>query len=107
MIITPRLSAIGSAAAVGALFIAAAIGPMVLERIGVLSRTMFVDSAGILLRAAAVGSAEGPAIFVGTLYAIGLIVGSCGIAHAMRARARAAHRHLHLQAWQLRQLVPR
>jgi eukaryotic-like serine/threonine-protein kinase len=107
MIITPRLSAVGSAVAVGGLFIAAAIGPMALERVGVLSRTMYVDSAGILLRASAVGTAEGPAILVGTLYAIGLIVGSCGIAHAMRARARAAHRHLHVQAWQLRQLVPR
>src|SRR4029079_18252359 len=102
-----RLSAIGSAFAVGALFITAAIGPMVLERVGVLSRTMYVDTAGILLRAAAVGTAENPAILVGTLYAIGLIIGSCGIAHAMRARARAAHHHLHLQAWQLRQLVPR
>ncbi|HEY0991243.1 MAG TPA: hypothetical protein VGD80_29520, partial [Kofleriaceae bacterium] len=107
MIITPRLSSIGSAIAVGGLFIMAAIGPMVLERLGVLSRTMFVDSTGIVLRAAGVGGAENPAILVGTLYAIGLIVGSCGIAHAMRARARAAHHHLHLQAWQLRQLVPR
>jgi len=107
MIITPRLSSIGSAIAVGGLFITAAIGPMVLERIGVISRTMFVDANGILLHADGVGSAENPAILVGTLYAIGLIVGSCGIAHAMRTRARAAHRHLHLQAWQLRQLVPR
>jgi hypothetical protein len=107
MIMTPRLSTIGSAIAVGALFITAAIGPMVLERIGVLSRTMFVDGDGILLRAAGIGDAENPVILVGTLYAIGLIIGSCGIAHAMRARARAAHRHLHLQAWQLRQLVPR
>ncbi|MGH9887108.1 MAG: hypothetical protein ACREBE_16400, partial [bacterium] len=88
-------------------FIAAAIGPMALERLGLLSRTMYVDSAGILLHASAVGTAEGPAILVGTLYATGLIIGSCGIAHAMRARARAAHRHLHVQAWQLRQLVPR
>jgi serine/threonine-protein kinase len=107
MIITPRLSSIGSAIAVGGLFIMAAIGPMVLERLGVLSRTMFVDSTGMVLRAAGVGGAENPVILVGTLYAIGLIVGSCGIAHAMRARARAAHHHLHLQAWQLRQLVPR
>ena len=47
-----------------------------------------------------------PAILVGSLYAIGLIIGSTAIAHAMRARTRAAHRHLHVQAWQLRQLVP-
>jgi len=92
---------------VGTLFIATAVGPMVLKRLDVLARTMSVDRAGILLRAAGVGSAENPAILVGTLYAVGLIVGSCGIGHAMRARAREAHRHLHLQAWQLRQLVPR
>jgi hypothetical protein len=67
---------------------------------------MFVDGAGILLHAPGVGSAEGPAILVGSLYATGLIIGSCAIAHAMRARTRAAHRHLHVQAWQLRQLVP-
>jgi hypothetical protein len=107
MIITPRLSSIGSAIAVGGLFIVAAIGPMVLERVGVLSRTVFVDGDGMLLRAAGVGAAENPVIFVGSLYAAGLIIGSCGIAHAMRKRARAAHHHLHLQAWQLRQLVPR
>jgi hypothetical protein len=107
MLVTPKLSMLGSAITVGGLFITAAIGPMVLERVGVLSRTMFVETTGVLLRAQGLGSDENPVIFVGTLYAIGLIVGSCAIAHAMRARARAAHRHLHLQAWQLRQLVPR
>jgi len=39
--------------------------------------------------------------------AIALIVGACSMADAMRTQARAAHRHLQLQAWQLRQLVPR
>ncbi|HEU4727018.1 MAG TPA: protein kinase [Kofleriaceae bacterium] len=107
MVLTPRLSVLGSASAVAALFITAAIAPTVLERIGVLSRTISIDSAGILLRAPAVAGAEGPSILVGTLYTIGLIIGSCGMAHAMRARTRAAHRHLHVQAWQLRQLVPR
>jgi hypothetical protein len=29
------------------------------------------------------------------------------VAEAMRSRIRDAHRHLHLQAWQLRQLAPR
>jgi serine/threonine-protein kinase len=107
MVLTPRLSVLGSAFAVGALFIAAAIAPMVLEQLGAVSPTMSIDRAGILLRAPAVGGAEGPAILVGVLYTIGLIIGACGMAHAMRARTRAAHRHLHLQAWQLRQLVPR
>ena len=107
MVLTPRLSVLGSAFAVAALFSAAAIAPMLLERVGVLTRTVSIDRAGILLRAPAVAGAEGPAILVAVLYTIGLIIGACGMAHAMRARTRAAHRHLHVQAWQLRQLVPR
>ncbi|HEX2686958.1 MAG TPA: serine/threonine-protein kinase [Kofleriaceae bacterium] len=106
MVMTPQLSALGSAFAVGALFITAAVTPILLEQLGVISRTMSIDHAGILLRAPAVGGAEGPAILVGVLYTIGLIIGACAMAHAMRARTRAAHRHLHVQAWQLRQLVP-
>ena len=107
MVLTPRLSVLGSAVSVCALFITGAIGPLVLERIGVLSQTMSIDAAGILLRAPGVGADEGPAILVGALYAIGLIIGATAMANAMRNRTRAAHRHLHLQAWQLRQLVPR
>jgi len=107
MILTPRLSWVGSAASVGTLFLTAAMGPLVLERIGVLSRTVSVDGAGLVLRAPAVGSAEGPTVLVAALYATGLIIGSCAIARAMRARTREAHRRLHVQAWQLRQLVPR
>ncbi len=107
MVLTPRLSVLGSAFAVGALFIAAAIAPMVLELVGVLSRTVSIDRAGILLHAPAVAGTEGPALLVAVLYTIGLIIGSCGMAHAMRARTQAAHRRLHIQAWQLRQLVPR
>ena len=107
MVLTPQLSVLGSASAVGALFIAAAVVPMMLERLDVVSRTMSIDAAGIVLHAPAIGGAEGPAVLVGVLYTIGLIIGACGMAHAMRARTRAAHRHLHVQAWQLRQLVPR
>ena len=107
MVLTPRLSVLGSAFAVGSLYIAAAITPILLERLGVISQTISIDRAGILLRAPAVGGAEGPAILVGVLYTAGLIIGACAMAHAMRARTRAAHRHLHVQAWQLRQLVSR
>jgi serine/threonine-protein kinase len=107
MVLTPRLSVLGSAYSVAALFIGGAIGPLVLERIGALGPTMSIDAAGILLRAPAVGADEGPAVLVGMLYAIGLIIGATAMASAMRRRTRDAHRHLHLQAWQLRQLVPR
>jgi hypothetical protein len=104
---TPRLSLLGSAGAVGALFTSAAIGPLALERLGVLSQTMSIDTAGVLLRAPAIAPPEGPAVLVGALYAIGLMIGATAMASAMRRRTRAAHHRLHLQAWQLRQLVPR
>ncbi|HMG19962.1 MAG TPA: serine/threonine-protein kinase, partial [Kofleriaceae bacterium] len=107
MVLTPRLTLIGSGVTVGALFVTAAIGPLVLERLGVLGQTMSVDAAGILLRAPAIGPAEGPAILVGALYAIGLMIGAIAMGSAMRQRTRAAHHRLQLQAWQLRQLVPR
>jgi hypothetical protein len=107
MVITPRLSRLGSALAVGSLYIAAAIAPLVLERLDLIERTISVDQAGVLLRAPAVGAGESPAILVAGIYAVGLIIGTCLLGHGMRVRARKAHHHLHLQAWQLRQLVPR
>jgi serine/threonine-protein kinase len=107
MVVTPRLSVLGSALSIGALFITGAIGPLILERLGAISRTITIDLAGIHLHAPAVGGAEGPALLVAALYTAGLIIGTCWMAHSMRTRARAAHRHLHLQAWQLRQLVSR
>jgi hypothetical protein len=106
LVITPQLSRLGSPSFVASLYIVATLAPLGLERIGVVSPTVSIDAAGILLRAPAVGAAEGPALVVAVLYAIGLIIGTCWMAHAMRIRAQAAHRHLHLQAWQLRQLVP-
>jgi hypothetical protein len=107
IVVTPRLSVLGSAVSVGALFLSGAIVPLILERAGAISRTVSIDQAGIHLHAPAVGGAEGPALLVAALYTAGLIIGTCWMAHSMRSRARAAHRHLHLQAWQLRQLVPR
>jgi len=106
LVLTPRLSVLGSAVNIGVLFIAAALAPMILERLDVISRTISIDDRGILLRAPAIGGAEGPTLIVAILYMVGLTVGTCWMAHAMRERARLAHRHLHLQAWQLRQLVP-
>ena len=58
--------------------------------------------------AAVVAASAGltPVLVVGTLYTIALIIGTCMMAGTMRRRARDAYRHLQLQAWQLRQLVP-
>ena len=47
-----------------------------------------------------------PILVVSSLYIISLIAGSSTIAELMRAQNQDARRHLLLQAWQLRQLVP-
>ena len=106
MVLTPRFSILGSAVTVTVLFAAAILVPWGLERVGVLSTTMSVDRAGILLRAPVVEGQETRTMIVGAIYAVGLIAGASIMANAMRARAREAARRLHLQAWQLRQLVP-
>jgi hypothetical protein len=66
---------------------------------------MGVDGVGLWLHPPGIGAHEVPAIVVGALYAAALIAGACIAGYAMRRRTQAAHRHLHLQAWQLRQLV--
>jgi len=107
MVVTPRLSVLGSAPSIGALFLSGAIVPLILERAGLIAPTISIDPAGIHLHAPAIGGAQGPTLLVAALYIAGLIIGTCWMAHSMRTRTRAAHRALHLQAWQLRQLVPR
>jgi serine/threonine-protein kinase len=106
LVVTPQRSRVGSPIAVSLLYIAATLIPLALERLDAVSRTVSITAAGIVLHAPAVGAAETPTLVVCVLYIVGLIIGTCWMAHAMRTRARAAHRHLHLQAWQLRQLVP-
>jgi serine/threonine-protein kinase len=106
LVVTPRLSRLGSPSVIGSLYVVASLGPLALERLGLVSRTVSIDGAGILLSAPSVGAAEGPALITASLYTIGLIIGTCWMADSMRTRAREAARHLHLQAWQLRQLVP-
>jgi serine/threonine-protein kinase len=107
MVLTPRLSWLGSPASVASLWILAVLGPLVLELAGLISPTMSVDAKGILFSAPAVSGSPLPAILTGTLYSAGLIIGACLMGDVTRARTRAAQQHLHMQAWQLRQLVPR
>ncbi|MCX5745081.1 MAG: hypothetical protein NT062_21550, partial [Proteobacteria bacterium] len=106
MVLTPRFSILGSASMIAAMLSGAILVPWLLERLQILSITMSVDDHGILFQAPAIAGAEFPTIIVGGLYTIGLVIGACAMANAMRTRAKEAARHLHLQAWQLRQLVP-
>jgi hypothetical protein len=82
--------------------------PLILEQLGALSETMSVSSAGVLFHAPAISGEEASGtIFVGAAYAAALITGAVVAGFLMRQRTLQAQKHLHLQAWQLRQLVPR
>jgi len=108
MVLTPKFSFLGSPITIGILMGGGIAGPLLLEQMGVLSTTMSVSPAGVLFNAPAIsGNLEGPTIMVGALYAMSLVVGAVVAGYQMRARALGSAHHLHMQAWQLRQLVPR
>jgi tRNA A-37 threonylcarbamoyl transferase component Bud32 len=104
---TPTRSRITTFAGMAVLSSLAVLGPWLAERAGLLSVTTTIDSRGILLHAAAVSGDENRTLAVAALYVVATICAAAGMANGMRVRERAAKRHLHLQAWQLRQLVPR
>ena len=106
MVLAPRYSRFGSSLVVAILMIGACLTPLLLEQIGVMSRTMFVTPHGVLFDAPALGPREFPMVIVGAAYAIALIVGAALAGESLRVQNRAAHVRLHMQAWQLRQLVP-
>ena len=106
MVFTPRFSWLGSGITVAGSMILAVLGPWLLEGLGILSTTMTVEHASVVFRAPAIAGDEGPVLLVGAIYVAALIAGAASIAEVMRNRTRAAHRHLLVQAWQLRQLVP-
>jgi hypothetical protein len=108
MVVTPRLSRLNSAAGTALLMMASVLVPWLAELAGLAPTTLFVlGGDGLTLRAPALRGSEAAIVIVGMTYSVGLIAGAVWVAEAMRTRFRDAHRHLHLQAWQLRQLVPR
>jgi hypothetical protein len=106
ILFTPTTSRLTSPLGVTLLAWAAVLVPWVAERVGLLSVTTTVDSSGILMRAAGTAGAEGPTLGVAIFYVLASIAAAAGMATAMRERTRAARRHLYVQAWQLRQVVP-
>lgn len=108
MVLTPRFSLLGSPVTIAILMAGGVAVPLLLEQMGVLSTTMSVSPHGLLFAAPAIsGNLAGPTVLVGALYAVSLVVGAAIAGSQMRTRAVAAAHHLHMQAWQLRQLVPR
>jgi serine/threonine-protein kinase len=106
-LLTPRFSWLGSATTVAILMIIAVLLPLALEMTGTISSTMSVLRDGVLFRAPGIAGNETPTQIVGVVYTIGIIVAGSAVGGVKRARSRDAHRRLQLQAWQLRELVPR
>jgi hypothetical protein len=87
--------------------ILAVLGPWLLERAGVLPVTTSIDARGVVLHAPALAGDEASTQVVAVFYVLVLIAGSASLAKVMRGREASARHRLHLQAWQLRHLVPR
>ena len=108
VVLTPTRSRLTASTALMTLLpCLAVLGPWLLERTGVVSVTTSISDRGVLLRAPALAGDQTSTLVVAVLYVVGMIGGAAVLASAMRARERTARRSLHLQAWQLRQLVPR
>jgi hypothetical protein len=87
------------------LLVAAILVPALGEWIGVLPTTLVVEHGVMHYRPPGLA---GPPAFIYTMavvYVITLVITSVGVGRMMRGGDRGARRQLHLQAWQLRQLV--
>jgi eukaryotic-like serine/threonine-protein kinase len=107
MVLTPQTSWLGSTWGIGISMTLGVLVPLVLEELGVLSQTMIVSSKGLSFETPAFGGSTTPTLIVGTVYIAALITGAVITGSSMRRQQREAHRRLHMQAWQLGQLVPR
>jgi len=105
-VFTPRFSWLGSGVAVAASAVTGVFLPLLLELLGVLPRTVSFEGDGVVFHAPAVSTSATPEMITYSIYSFAVIVGAAWIAEVMRTRNRNSHRHLMLQAWQLRQLVP-
>jgi hypothetical protein len=106
-LLTPRYSWLGSTAGVATLLSGAILVPWVLEIAAAISSTMTVRPDGLLFTTPAFAGREIPVQIAGVVFTLGLILAGALIGNLVRTRTRDQHRRLQLQAWRLRQLVPR
>ena len=106
MVFTPRLSWMSSGVTVAASAVIGVFVPLLLELTGVLPKTASFEGDGVVFHVPAVASSSTPEMVTYAIYTFAVIIGAAWMAGVMRTRNRDSHRHLMLQAWQLRQLVP-
>jgi serine/threonine-protein kinase len=90
---------------VGAMLIAC-LAPYAVEALGWMSRTMIVEGDDLVLRSPGLAHRAGLTAIVNMLWTMAILVVAAGVARSMARATRAAQHRLHLQSWQLRQLVP-
>jgi hypothetical protein len=88
------------------LMTAAVIVPWALELAGVLSPTMAFDGNVFAIRDIAVDITSLPVQAGLVTFTVALVVVAAAISRALSRGDEDVHRRVHLQAWQLRQLVP-
>jgi hypothetical protein len=106
MVLTPQFSWLGSPLGIVVSMSLGVLAPLLFEQIGWMSPTMIVGKHGLAFETAAFAGHRIPTLIVAVVYVIALISGAVVAGTSMRRQQREAHRRLHLQAWQLRQLVP-
>jgi serine/threonine-protein kinase len=89
-----------------ALGIACVIGTWAAEALGIVSRTVFDINGTLVLRSPVHGFESFPSVLALCLWVIILIALSGGLAFATARGIQVARERVHLQAWQVRQLVP-
>jgi hypothetical protein len=101
----PRFEPWPRASALAGMLAALAL-PVVLEWVGVLPRTFRFDDAGIHMVAPGdLGGATISAIII-ILSTVIVSIVAVVVGHGIRVKDAETRRRMHLQAWQLRQLVP-
>jgi hypothetical protein len=82
----------------------AALGPLLLEGLGTLTSSMTVFDGGVTFHSPMIYS--GPSFLILLIaYTVTVIISAVVLLRGMRLAERNARQHMHLQAWQLRQLV--
>ncbi len=103
---SPTYRRTGPILVLGATMSLSVVAPWFLELAGALSRTTTLTASGISIDAPGLHFGEVPKIVFLTLYGIAAVAASVGMSHAMRRAELKTAERLHMQAWQLRQLVP-
>jgi serine/threonine-protein kinase len=103
---TPKYEDVRAVMVIAMVMTMAILAPWALERVGVVSTTtwMGVDSITFAAPANAFAGAQAASATL-VLYVVALIFAAAFIGHAMRKAEKMAKHAVHLQAWQLRQLV--